>query len=84
MIFKALFSLILVIPKLVISLFPSISIEIPENIMGYMSYICQFIGYFIPIKGLFVLFMINFTIDSAHIIWIIILKIKSFIPFLGG
>lgn len=84
MILKAIFSVLLAIPKLIISLFPSVSVELPEGVMNYMSYICKFVGYFIPVKGLVALFMINFSIEMAHIVWSIILRIKSFIPTMGN
>lgn len=84
MLLKAIFSVIMAIPNLIISLFPDISIVLPDGIMVYMSYLCKFIGYFIPVQGLLSLFMLNFAIQSAHIVWTLVLRIKSFIPTMGN
>lgn len=84
MILKALFLVVLLVPKLIISLFPVIDFEIPQDVMVNLSSIMMFVGYFVPVKGLVALFTLSLSIDIGHIVWTIILRVKSFIPTMGN
>lgn len=84
MLLKALFQVILAIPKLIINLFPSIDLLIPSGVVDSASIIFSYIGYFLPVKGLIPIIVLGLALDNAHLIWTVVLRIKSFIPTMGA
>ena len=84
MILEAIFSLLLFIPKLIFSLIPTISIEIPENVFAGVSGVIGVVAYLFPIGALLPILVLSLTLDSARIIMAIIVRIKSFIPGMGS
>lgn len=67
----------------ILSVLPSINLEIPENIT---ETICDFfgvVGYFLPLGALMPILVCSAGILGFRFIWAIILRIKSFIPTMG-
>lgn len=67
-----------------ISLLPDISFSIPENIFEGLRDILGVLGFIFPIKGLLIILATSISINSFHIIWALILRLKSFIPTEGN
>lgn len=84
MLLKAIFGLLLAIPKAIISLFPSVDILLPDGVMSGASTVLGYVGYFLPIKGLLPIIVLGLALDNAQLIWAIVLRIKSFIPTMGA
>lgn len=68
----------------IISLFPTINIDIPSNVLQAGTAIFKGVGYFIPIAGLVPILLINIAIDGFKLIMAIVVRIKSFIPTMGS
>lgn len=68
----------------IISSLPSIDFNIPDNVLEGLSYISQYVNYFIPVSALMPILVINVSLSVFHIVWSIILRIKSFIPTMGA
>lgn len=67
-----------------ISLLPDISFSIPDNIFNGLKEIFGLLGFIFPVKGLLVILTTSISIKLFHIIWALILRIKSFIPTEGN
>lgn len=84
MIFDKLIEFILSPVTWLINVIPSPNITIPVDVFSNMGDVFGAIGYIVPWKGLLPIFTISFSIVGFRILWAIILRIKSFIPTLGG
>lgn len=85
MIFEAIFQFFSgIVYGLLDTLVPAVSYTLPENIFSSISDLFNLAGWFIPMKNLLVLVSIGYSLDIAQIVWALILRIKSFIPFLGN
>lgn len=85
MIFDKLIAFLLSPITGLIDLLPTLdAIAIPENALSSMGDVFGAIGYIVPWKGLLPIFTISFSILGFRIMWAFILRIKSFIPTLGG
>lgn len=63
---------------------PDINFSIPDNAFAGLEYIFSGVAYFLPVKALLPIVLVDFSISSFHIVWSIILRIKSFIPTMGA
>lgn len=63
---------------------PDIDFAIPDDVFSGLQYIFNGIAYFLPIKSLLPIIFIDVSISVFHIVWSIILRIKSFIPTMGS
>lgn len=54
--------------------------EVPRDLLQILSYA----WYFLPMGTISTLFMLSIFITGIRYTWSIVLRIKSFIPFLGG
>jgi hypothetical protein len=77
---KGIFSLL----RFVLRLLPELSVEMPDGIFESISNFIDGIGFFLPISLLLPLLYVYLSIVGFHVIWSLILVIKSFIPFLGS
>lgn len=68
----------------VIDKLPNIEFNIPDNVLEGYSYIAQYINYFVPVSELMPILAISVSLSVFHIIWAIVLRIKSFIPTMGA
>jgi hypothetical protein len=84
MIIEAIFTLLLFIPELILSLIPTVNIEIPDNIMDGANVMFGALGYFLPVTALLPIIIVSIGIDVARIVIAIIIRIKSFIPTMGA
>lgn len=67
-----------------IDILPNISFSIPDNIFNGLKDILGMLGFIFPVKGLLVILGTSISIKLFHIIWALILRIKSFIPTEGN
>ena len=69
-----------------INLLPVVDITLPENpeIKSAFNTVFQSSSYFLPIVGLYPLFLANFGLNMFNLAWKIFLRIKSFIPSMGA
>jgi hypothetical protein len=68
----------------VIDKLPNIDFDIPESALSGFAYIAQYINYFVPVAELMPILVMTVSLSVFHIVWAIILRIKSFIPTMGG
>lgn len=83
MLFKFIIDLFLALPCSMISLIPVVNCTLPDNIFATASVIFAYAGYFMPVDGLMTIILLGLALDNTHLIWSIILRIKSFIPTMG-
>lgn len=81
---KLIIDFILLIPNTLLDLLPDMSVAIPSNISEGLNNILGLLGFVFPVKGLLLILSLSFGIKGFHIIWAIILRIKSFIPTEGN
>jgi hypothetical protein len=84
MIFEVIIQAFMIIPTLILSFLPTLSIEIPDNILSVIYYVFIAVGTFFPIGGLLPIFIVNLSLDLFKIIMAVVVRIKSFIPTMGG
>ena len=84
MLVEAIFTLLLFIPNLLFSMLPTISLEIPGNIMSGVSGIFGAINYIFPVAALLPILIMSLALDGFRIIVAIVVRIKSFIPGMGS
>lgn len=68
----------------VIDNLPDIEFNIPDNVLSGFGYVAQYINYFVPVAELMPILAISVSLSVFHIVWAIILRIKSFIPTMGS
>lgn len=68
----------------VIDKLPGIDFSIPDNVLEGFSYVAQYVSYFIPVAELMPILAISVSLSVFHIVWAVILRIKSFIPTMGA
>lgn len=68
----------------VIDKLPGIDFSIPDNVLEGFSYVAQYVNYFIPVAELMPILAISVSLSVFHIVWAVILRIKSFIPTMGA
>jgi hypothetical protein len=84
MILELIFGLLLFIPNLLLSLLPTISLELPANIVAGITPVFGAIAFFFPIAALLPIIIMSVALDSFKIIVAIVIRIKSFIPGMGS
>lgn len=84
MITKAIIDFILILPNALLDLLPHMEIAIPDGVFNSLNSILGLLGFIFPIKGLLVILSTSIAIKSFHIIWALILRIKSFVPTEGN
>lgn len=62
----------------------SVNLSSLEELLITFSNIFIGIGYLLPVKALLPVITLSLLMDSSHIIWAIIIRIKSFIPTMGS
>lgn len=67
-----------------ISLLPDVSFSIPKEAFDGLNNILGLLGFMFPIKGLLAILGISISIKLFHIIWALVIRIKSFIPTMGA
>lgn len=67
-----------------ISLLPVVDFNIPAGVFDVLPSLLNGIGYFIPIRGLLPILVFSISFHSFRFVYRVILRIKSFIPFIGG
>jgi hypothetical protein len=70
--------------NLIISQLPTISVELPYNVLSTVSGIFGTLSYFFPIMELLPILVLNLAMDSFRIIMALIVRVKSFIPTMGA
>ncbi len=67
-----------------ISILPTINFSIPENICKNIADFFSGITYFFPIKALLPILTVSASILAFRIAYNLILRVKGFIPTMGG
>lgn len=83
MIVEAFFNIFFFLPNLIISWLPNLNIGIPEGVLNGLRDVFKGLGYFLPVNGLLPILITSLALDSFKIIMAIIVRLKSFIPFMG-
>ena len=92
MILEAILDLLFVVPELILSVFPTVEMSGISLDMASTSHtwievfgiLFANIAYVFPVKQCFPLLMFSITMNLAHFVWAIALRIKSFIPTMGS
>lgn len=84
MITETLINLFLRLFQGLISVLPSLNFSIPSNICNTIADFFVGITYFFPIKQLLPILVFSLSITAFRILFTLILRIKSFIPTMGG
>jgi len=66
-----------------ILLLPDINLEIPQSFYDNFHEIFSFVKYFLPIKELIPLIIVNFAFDFLRLMFAIFSRVKSLIPTMG-
>lgn len=80
MITKLILDFILLLPNALLNLIPRLEIAIPVGVFEGLNSILGLLGFIFPIKGLLIILATSISIKMFHILWALILRIKSFIP----
>jgi hypothetical protein len=83
MITEAILTVFLAIPKFIISVLPTVSVELPENVFDGLKGILNVVGYLIPIAALIPIIIVSFGMDCFKVVMALVVRIKSFIPGMG-
>lgn len=67
-----------------LALLPDITLSIPDGVFDGLKNIFGMLGFIFPIKGLLVILTVSISIKLFHIIWALVIRIKSFIPTMGS
>lgn len=59
-------------------------ISIPEGVFNGLGTLIGFAAFFLPLSAILPIFIIKFALTNFDLIWKLILRIKSFIPTMGG
>lgn len=84
MIFTAIINLFLNLFKGFINLLPTINITIPSGICTTIANFFAGVTYFFPIRALLPILIFSISLVGFKIVYSLILKVKSFIPTMGG
>lgn len=74
----------IVLGRFLISLLPTVSLDVAENALDGLSTLSANVGYILPVKGLSEIFVAYLAYLSARVLFSVIIRIKSFIPTMGG
>lgn len=83
MISKLLLDLLMLVPNLVLENLPEFSISLSDGVFSGLGTLCVFISWF-PIAELMPIFITSISIQAFRNIWALLLRIKSFVPFMGN
>lgn len=67
----------------ILSVLPSINLEIPGDIVNTICNFCSSASYFLPIKALAPILTFSLGFLLFRFVWAIVLRVKSFIPTMG-
>jgi len=84
MITDFIFSVLTAPLHLLLNLLPAVSIAIPNNVFTGFNSILGMLGFIFPVAGLLPILAISLSIKGFHIIWALIIRVKSFIPTMGS
>lgn len=84
MIIDAIFSVILAVPNALLGALGSVSLSIPGGFIQGLGSVFSSINYFVPIRSLLPIVVIELAVIGFKIIWAIVLRVKSFIPSMGA
>lgn len=60
------------------------NLELPSNFFNTLENLSSGVGYVIPVAKLLPIFVVTIALYSFRIVWAIIIRVKSFIPTMGG
>jgi hypothetical protein len=83
MITEAIINVFLSIPRLLVSVLPTVDTQIPDGVFSGMTALLYGIAWALPLTALMPILIITFGLDIFRVIMAIIVRIKSFIPTMG-
>ena len=84
MITESIIDMFLLLPSLIISALPPLDISIPSNLFDTVTSVFYGLGYVLPLVGLAPIVGMELAISFFKIVIAIVLRVKSFIPTMGG
>lgn len=84
MILEQIIELFMFIPQLLVSLLPTIDISLPESLFEALGSIFYGVGWCMPVAALSPILVAESALIIFKLVLAIIVRIKSFIPTLGG
>lgn len=84
MITEAILSLFLGLGDMFLNMLPSLNFTIPGGVLSVTTIMFNGIGYVLPVADLLPILFFSILFDNFHVVWSIILRIKSFIPTMGA
>lgn len=90
MIADSFINLFLGLGRFIVSLAPDLSsaLNFPDlmdsSYFNIAKMLFEFVGYVLPVGTIVNIFIASILLGSSHILWAIVLRIKSFIPTMGA
>lgn len=84
MVFDTLINFLVSPVTWLINLLPDMDFTVNTNVMADVFDLFRCLGYVIPWAGLLPIFTISLTYLFCRLAWAVVLRVKSFIPTLGG
>ena len=84
MITESIIDMFLLLPTLIINALPSLDVSIPADLFDTITSIFYGIGYVLPLVRLAPIVVMELAISLFKIVIAIVLRVKSFIPTMGG
>jgi hypothetical protein len=72
------------IPTLIINLLPSVDFTLNSNFLDSGGQLLNCVGYVMPIVGLMPIFVSSASLEMFRISWALLIRVKGFIPTMGG
>lgn len=60
------------------------TISIPAGVFDGLGTLIGFAAFFLPLGSILPIFLIRFGLTNFDLIWKVVLRLKSFIPTMGG
>ena len=74
----------IMLAKLLLSLVPSMDIDVSDSFLNGLDKITQSVGYILPIPALVNAFNIYLSFLALRLAFSIVMRVKSFIPTMGN
>jgi hypothetical protein len=84
MIIEKIVEVFLGIAEWLLNFLPDLNFELPVGFMEIIGNIFYGVNYFVPLNQVLPILVISFGITGFRIVWATVLRIKSFIPAMGG
>lgn len=83
MIFETLIKMFLGLLETIVGFLPFMEFELPANYLNMFTGLLTSVAYFLPMDVFIPLIYLSFILDIVKFTWATLMRIKSFIPFMG-